>query len=39
MLTSNETWCDIYSEITFIKVKLIKCNEVIALLRSHNDLS
>jgi len=27
-----------YSEITFIRVKLIKCNELISLLKSHSDL-
>jgi len=27
-----------YSEITFIKVKLVKCNEIISLLRSHSAL-
>jgi hypothetical protein len=27
-----------YSEITLIKVKSIKCNELISLLRSHSDL-
>jgi len=40
MLISNETWClhnDI-SEITFTRAKLVKCNEVISLLKSHGDL-
>ncbi len=27
-----------YIEITFTKVKLVKCNEIISLLRSHSDL-
>jgi hypothetical protein len=29
---------DVYSEITFTKVKIVKCNELISLLRSHSDL-
>jgi len=39
MLTSDETWClhnDI--EIIFIRLKPIKCNELISFLKSHNDL-
>jgi len=35
MLTNNEKWC-LHSDII---VKLVKCNEVISLLRSHSDLS
>jgi len=35
MLTSNETWC-LHSDII---MKLVKCNEVISLLKSHIDLS
>jgi hypothetical protein len=34
MLISNETLC-LHSDII---VKLIKCNELISLLRSHGDL-
>ncbi len=35
MLTSNKTCC-LHSDII---VKSIKCNELISLLKSHNDLS
>jgi hypothetical protein len=34
MLISNETWC-LHNDII---VKSVECNEVISLLKSHNDL-
>jgi len=38
MSISNETWC-LHNEITLTKVKSLKCNELISLLKSYSDLS
>jgi hypothetical protein len=35
MLTSNETWC-LHIDII---MKVVKCNELISLLKSYSDLS
>jgi hypothetical protein len=34
MLTNNETWC-VHNDII---LKLVKCNELISLLKSYSDL-
>jgi hypothetical protein len=42
MSTSNETWClynDSIVEITWTRVKSLRCSEPISLVRSHSDLS
>jgi hypothetical protein len=39
MSISNETqYSQYYSEITLTRVKSLKCNELISLLRCHSDL-
>jgi len=40
MSTNSETQC-LHNDIinSLIRVKLLKCNEFVSLLKSHNDLS